>query len=358
MRLTACLLTRNEEQNIARALRSLAGVADQVVVVDTASTDQTAQRAARLGAEVHQFDWQDDFAAGRNFALQQSRGDWILWLQADEEMLPPKPDSLEQALGEESVFGYFVRVQNVLSADRPDVYSETMDLRLFRRRPDARFVGRLHPRFVDDFVETVRREGKQVRPSVLTLRSYAALAPRTEAKLRWTARLLELELQDRPGQLHYLIEYGRVLLILKDARGQDVLTEAAAQVSAARDAPRAPNHNVQVLLEYALTVAPELPGLPRDQARALALRWFPDSPPLLYLNAEQAFDARDYRAAANLLERLVELGRTGAYDKSRRFDPGLIGAKALLNLAACYRQLGEPQKAEECARRAKELAAK
>src|SRR5438445_7856816 len=127
MRLTVCFLTRNEEANIARALRSAAPIADQLLVVDTASTDQTAGIAAQLGADVRQFDWHEDFSAGRNFATQQAKGDWLLWMNADEELLPPSAGTLDAALAREDVFGYFVSLHNIVSADRPDVFTETAD---------------------------------------------------------------------------------------------------------------------------------------------------------------------------------------------------------------------------------------
>src|SRR5947209_8459800 len=88
MSLSVCLLTRNQETDLPRALRSVAGLADEVIVADTASTDGTARVAAALGAKVVQFPWNDDFAAGRNFAVGQATSDWILWLNADEELLP------------------------------------------------------------------------------------------------------------------------------------------------------------------------------------------------------------------------------------------------------------------------------
>src|SRR6266481_1881193 len=93
MSLSVCLLTRNQEMDLPRALRSVAGLADEVIVADTASTDGTAQVAAGLGAKVVQFPWNDDFAAGRNFATGQAIGDWVLWLNADEELLPAGQDT-------------------------------------------------------------------------------------------------------------------------------------------------------------------------------------------------------------------------------------------------------------------------
>src|SRR5207302_297267 len=100
----------------------------------------------------------------------------------------------------------------------------------------------------------------------------------------------------------------------------------------ARDSSAPPAMKVQVLLEYLLEVSPELcrSRLSREEAVALALRWFPISPPLLSQCAEHYFQRGDYRRAAGLLERLVDLGKTSTHDKSRWFDPGLVGEDALM----------------------------
>src|SRR5439155_19367223 len=84
MSLSVCLLTRNEENNLSRALHSVAGLADEVLVVDTGSTDGTVRLAAELGASVHVVEWHDDFAERRNCALERARGDWLLWLNPAE----------------------------------------------------------------------------------------------------------------------------------------------------------------------------------------------------------------------------------------------------------------------------------
>src|SRR5579884_4106366 len=125
MSLSVCLVTRNEEQNLPRVLRSVAGLADEVVVADTGSTDRTAAVATELGARVHEFAWDDDFAAARNFALDQATGDWVLWLNPDEELLPAGRDEIGPALTQEGVLGYAVRVQDQLRADRPEDFAET-----------------------------------------------------------------------------------------------------------------------------------------------------------------------------------------------------------------------------------------
>ena len=355
MSLSACFLTRNEEKFIERAIRSVQPVADQVLVVDTGSTDRTARLAAGLGATVVHFTWADDFAAGRNFTLRHATGDWVLWVNANEELSSSSHDSLRACMSDTEAFGFFVRIRNVVDPAQPSVFAETADLRLFRRRPDfdEPFVGRLHPHFRPELVEAVRNDGLQVLPSDVVLRADLEPGPPGPSKLRFNARLLELELHDRPGQLHYLIEYGRVLLTLNDgpesvAKGKAALAQAAAQVLAARDLASPPSRKVQVLLTYALSAAPADAPISGDVAGNLALRWFPDSPGLLWAVAGERFARKDYAGAAEVLRRLLTLGRTGSYDRSHRFDPRILGEDALMNLGACHMQSGALDEAEAC----------
>jgi hypothetical protein len=172
----------------------------------------------------------------------------------------------------------------------------------------------------------------------------------TESRLRFAARLMELELQDRPGQLHYLIELGLTLLQLHDPKAQTTMAEAAQQVVAVKDAGAAPNVKTQALLAYVLTTPEGTTVLSRELARELALRWFPASPRLMHIIAEEAFQRREFQFAAQLLERLLLMGRTGKFDRSHAFDPDLLGDRARVNLAACYYNLGEAAKAEQCYR--------
>lgn len=84
MKISACYIVKNEAENLARSIDSLQGVADEIVVADTGSTDNTMEVARQLGAAVYSFPWQEDFAAARNFALSKATGDWLILLDADE----------------------------------------------------------------------------------------------------------------------------------------------------------------------------------------------------------------------------------------------------------------------------------
>lgn len=350
MKLSVCLLTRNQEGQLVAALRSVARVADEMIVIDTGSHDRTAALAGQFGAKVVAYSWQEDFAAGRNFAVENARGQWVLWLNADEELAPESEKSLLACVERPGVFGYFVHIRHVAQGKAPARTSDTQDLRLFRRRPDLRFVGRLHPVHSPESIAIISGEGLSVMGCDVVLQSTARPWESDDSKLRWMLKLIELELSDRPGQLHYMIEKGRVLLRLADTRGHDAMAQAAERVIPLQSADKPPSSNVQVLLEYLMTAPPSASPhrLTREQARHLARRWFPSSPALLYQAAAQDFQEGHFAAAAETLERLVHLGRTGTYDRSRGFDPTLVGEHALINLGACYERLGRPDQAARC----------
>jgi len=352
MSLSVCLLTRNDEGKIAQALLSIAGVADEVVVADTGSTDATARVAADFGARVFHFPWDDDFAAGRNFALDHTTAEWVLWLNPDEELLPSTWAFVRPLLGRPDALAYAVTKRDVPRADRPETYTESLEVRLFRRRPDFRFVGRTQPHFDPPPAELARRGGQTVLPSPLVLRRHGYLSRLTPDKLRWGARLLEKELRDRPGQLHYLIEYGRTLLQLGDPQGHHVLAQAAELLLPHLEAPTPPTGNVQQLFETILKTPPPAGAyaLRRDEVWAMARRWFPTSPPLLWLAAQELFQRGQYQEAARLLETLIALGVTGDYDRRAGFDPSIVGEAARFNLGACYRRLMDLDRAEACLR--------
>ena len=76
--LSLCMIVKNEERTIARALESIKALASELIVVDTGSTDGTKIIAAALGAKVFDFPWTDDFSSARNVSLSKATGDWIL----------------------------------------------------------------------------------------------------------------------------------------------------------------------------------------------------------------------------------------------------------------------------------------
>ncbi len=87
MTISLCMIVKNEEQTLARCLDSVADLMDEIIIVDTGSTDQTKTIAARYTDRVYTFDWNDDFASARNESLDKATCSYILWLDGVGGML-------------------------------------------------------------------------------------------------------------------------------------------------------------------------------------------------------------------------------------------------------------------------------
>jgi glycosyltransferase involved in cell wall biosynthesis len=93
-----CMIVKNEIANIGACLKNANALADEIIVVDTGSTDRTADVATVFGAQTFAYSWNDDFAAARNYSLDQAEGDWILILDADEMIASKDHTSIRQQI--------------------------------------------------------------------------------------------------------------------------------------------------------------------------------------------------------------------------------------------------------------------
>lgn len=351
MALSVCLVTRNHGPSLGRAIRSVAGLAAEVVVADTGSTDDTVDVAKQNNARVVSIGWADDFSAACNSALDAATGDWILWLNPDEEVEPAGVELMAEAVADPAAFAWQALVREQLRRDDPQYGTSGWQIRLYRRDPAVRYRGRLHPAFVQPLDTLARDRGLWIKATNAVIRRHAYLSSPTPDKMRWVVRLLEAELRDRPGQIGFTIELGRNLLWLNDPRGHEVLAQAAEQVRphAAAGSPSAPSPWVGSLIEYLLSVSAgqSRSGVTRAEARAWAGAWFAKSPPVIWAVASERYAAGDYAIAADHLQRLVEIGRTGGY-VGEGFDPVILGASAVQNLGLCCLHLGWWDEAKVC----------
>jgi glycosyltransferase involved in cell wall biosynthesis len=151
--ISAALIVRNEERFLEDCLRSLAGHVDEVVIVDTGSTDRSIEIAKDHGAKLHHFAWTGDFSAARNHGLDRCGGDWILYIDADERLGVSPPHRLPDLIQHEAWVGATVRF-------RPKTgYTRYLEPRLFRRDPRLRFVGKIHETYHAEMIRIAEAEG-------------------------------------------------------------------------------------------------------------------------------------------------------------------------------------------------------
>lgn len=141
---SACLITKDEEENLPSCLAAAQRIADEVVIYDTGSTDETVALARRLGAQVIEGYWDDDFARARNDALGSCRGEWILWVDADETFECDDPQGVRRLLRatKPEIDAWSVPIWNLTGAGVGAGFTHHA-ARLFRREHCA-WVGRIH----------------------------------------------------------------------------------------------------------------------------------------------------------------------------------------------------------------------
>lgn len=143
-RISLCMIARDEEAFLARCLQSVQGAVDEIVLVDTGSRDRTPEIAREHGAVVRRLRWRNDFAAARNRSLDLAKGEWVLYLDADEELHPEDRQRLRELVAVPGVEGYLVRILNFVGRLEDGVVEASLGVRLFRNRREYRFSGTLH----------------------------------------------------------------------------------------------------------------------------------------------------------------------------------------------------------------------
>jgi len=207
IKLSGCLIVRNNDNTIRACLESLRPWVDEMIVVDTGSTDSTPQIAEELGAKVFHWPWCDDFAAARNVSLDHAIGEWLFWMDSDDT-LPEECGRKLRALldGEHApgILGYVMQVH--CPGDDPTDVTIVDHVKLFRNLPELRFEFRIH----EQILPSIRRIGGEVEfTDIYVVHSGS---DRTEAgqagKLERDFRLLDLEQQDRPEHPFVLFNLG------------------------------------------------------------------------------------------------------------------------------------------------------
>lgn len=299
--LSACYIVRNEADNLAKSLASIAGKVDELIVVDTGSTDDTVAIAQRAGAKVVQIEWQDDFAAARNVALQQAQGDWILFLDADEYFYQETAKNLRQYVqGQKEANLLMIYMRNIdrqTGQSMLDFYAP----RLFRRQAGLHYVGRIHEQLrVND---QVPQPLVCVEPSVLTLihTGYSAELSQGKAERNLQMLLAEMKSTKTPEQLYmYLAE-------TYDGLGQldKAMHYARLDIESGKKMVSYASRSYRILLR----ILAERPAVFQERAEIAqqACRDFPELPDFHAEQAECLAYALDFAGAVQEAELTLKL---------------------------------------------------
>jgi glycosyltransferase involved in cell wall biosynthesis len=190
------MIVKNEELRLRGCLESLRGLVDEMVVVDTGSTDKTKEIAKSFGAKVFHFTWSDNFSMARNESLRHATGDWIIFLDADELLNQAgEDDCLRKAASVPGIDAYLVPILNP-KTDGGSGSTIGSAVRFFRNFPGIQFSSRVHES-VDRFLNGV---GAKAARSTFVIEHFGYGLDRDTVKRKYerNLNLLEKELADNP----------------------------------------------------------------------------------------------------------------------------------------------------------------
>ncbi len=144
--ISLCMIVKNEETFLERCLESARKAVDEIVIVDTGSSDGTVDIARRFNARLFEHSWKEDFSEARNVSLAHATSDWILFLDADEILDARSAESMKDILSHTAHFGFFFCIINM--KENGVVSGRHFTVRLFRNFEGVRFTGKIHEQVI------------------------------------------------------------------------------------------------------------------------------------------------------------------------------------------------------------------
>jgi tetratricopeptide (TPR) repeat protein len=338
--LSFCTIVKNEAANLPRCLASVKPYVDEMVIIDTGSTDDTVSIAQQYGAKIGHFEWCNDFAAARNYALSMVVGDWILTLDADEELVVQSKQALSDAIQEGLAYALVRREHDI-----PD--TGLTSIRLFRNLPDLEYRYPYH--------ELLFYKGhplEHYQPQILEgieIRHYGY----------GDASLVQKSIDRIPMLEHLRATVGLNFMLLWTLAG---MYKATQELDKEQDCYLEASER---LLPHLLT------GDPPEDIRAVAswlyslavqslqaedienslflceqgMAWFPDFPPLFYLSGFILKITGNTSDAIPYFEHCLDVGKTEHYSTAEPFDQALITVYPAFELGTSYLELNQVEKA-------------
>lgn len=225
--ISLCMIIKNEEENLDRCLKSVADIVDEIIIVDTGSTDNSIKIAKKYNAYILKYDWNNDFAKARNFGLQNAKGDWILQLDADEELLSATKRLLTTEICDTTADGINVIIRNHQPKGETLNYLDEQQVRLFRNKSEYRFCNRIHEQIIPSIAEA----GGIFSESEIIISHYG-YQTENDKRTKRNLSLLNNELKINPEDPHILFKLGETYKALKKwDKAADYLTQALAHSS-------------------------------------------------------------------------------------------------------------------------------
>jgi len=341
--LTAALIVKDEEKHLAACLRSIAGIVDEIVVVDTGSSDHSRQIAASNGARVFEYYWHDDFAAARNYAIDHAESEWILYIDADERARAYERPSLEGELANPALCACTVRFHPRTG------FTAYREHRFFRRDPRIRFQGAIHETIRPDLNRLVAAGLGGIGSSELTIDHLGYDGDQTH-KLERNLRLLQKQLQVDPDRIFLWWHLGTVYRDLDRRLEAEAAWRQGVEIARRNSVSGAEDSLCFIeLAKLHLSNSQEALKLLRE-----ASGFQPDNLLLHWMEARLLAEVGRYDEAISIFQYLASIDANSLVSDVA-YDRRILGAWAFAEMAYCAFRRGLYQESKNWYQRAEAL---
>lgn len=327
--LSASMIVRNEERYLEGCLESIKDVVGETVIVDTGSTDRTVEIARSYGARVYEFPWNGSFADARNEALNRSRGEWILYIDADERVMPEGRDTLAAELSDPGKVAYTVRFRPVTG------YTSYREHRLFRNDPRIRFTGVIHESIMSGIKALVGAYGYEIGASALTIEHKGYDGDVSHKHVR-NLPLLKAQIENDPGRVYLRWQLGVTLMGMGDREGARKAWEDAIHIIRRQETRMLEDSHPYYEMIRLLHDAGEDPWGMINEGESL----FPKNHVISWMKAMVLTREGRYAEAVPIFERLTAIDFADLEDCELAFTTGIFRELSYEPLAGCYYKLG------------------
>ena len=336
--ISLCMITKNEEKNIKNCLESAMSLADEIIIVDTGSTDNTKSICQSFNAKIYDHPWNDNFSDARNFCISKASSDWILWLDADEQLII-RNNKLKDDLSKNTAIIYSVQMLHMTdnNSDENMTYYISYHNRLFKNNCGFYFQGSIHESLANS--DMAAFDNMIINESI-ALKHYGYINDTAAEK---SLRNLKMLLKEKDKQTDDpWIDYH---LAAEFYRCND-LNRAYAMV----------NHSLAGFIEknlmppaIAYKLKYEIISKSNDQDNAVtginkAIALYPDYVELHFLKGMILYKQHKYNEAIKAFQKCIILGE---FNPKYLILSGSGSFRACYYIGKCYEELGNINRAKE-----------